>query len=491
MNSTREERLRREQKIALRRKRIISRRIGLLLTVIQLLLSLLVSGMLIYLNLLPTTYLIGIVVVLLFFVIFCFLSQFTRRRRLAGKFISVIISILLIAASYYLIVTTNVLSQITGNGYKTETISVYVLKDDPAQSIADCSDYVWGYQTLTAEDITSQAFDEIKKVLPNDLDKAAYTSFNSLVASLYNTETDVILINDSHLETIKDYYPDFISETRVLASYTIRTKVGINTQTVKVTKEPFIVYVSGIDVYGDISQTSRSDVNIIAVVNPNTKKVLLVSAPRDSYVELPIEKGAYDKLTHAGNYGVETSMQTLANLYDADINYYLRVNFTGFMNIVDALGGITIENEESFVSNDGYYFEEGTLTLDGLHALHYARERKAFALGDVQRGINQMKVIKAMASKAMSPALLTNYSGIMESVADCMQTNMSMEDVSSLVKMQLKNNTSWDISTAYLKGESAGMTTYSYPDWESDVYLIDEDSLTDVKAQIQKILNEK
>lgn len=491
MSSTREERLRMERKLALRRKRIISRRIGLLLTIIQLLLSLLVSGMLIYLNLLPSAYLAVGVAVLLFFVIFCFLSQFTSRRRFAGKFISVIISILLISASYYLVVTTNVLTQITGKGYKTETISVYVLKEDSAQSIADCSGYIWGYQTLTSEAVTNQAFDEIKKNLASNLDTAAYTSFNSLVSSLYNMETNVILINDSHLETIKDYYPDFTHDTRILTSYTIRTKVDISTQTVKVSKEPFIVYVSGIDVYGDISQTSRSDVNIIAVVNPNTKKVLLVSAPRDSYVELPVERGAYDKLTHAGNYGVETSMQTLANLYGVDINYYLRVNFTGFMNIVDALGGITIENEESFVSNDGYYFEEGTLELDGLHALHYARERKAFALGDVQRGINQMKVIKAMAAKAMSPTLLTNYSSIMESIADCMQTNMAMDDISSLVKMQLKDNSSWDISTAYLGGSSASMTTYSYPDWESDVYLIDNDSLSDVKAQIQQILKNK
>lgn len=491
MSSTREERLRKERKLALRRKRIISRRIGLLLTLIQLLLSILVAGILIYLNLLPAVYLAGIAVVLLFFAIYCFLMQFTRKHQLAGKIISVFISIFLITASYYLIVTTNVLSQITGNGYKTETLSVYVLKDDSAQSIADCSGYLWGYQTLTSGDVTNQAFDEIKKELTGDIDKAAYTSFSSLVSSLYNMETDVILINDSHLEIIKDYYPDFTSDTRVLASYTIRTKVDINTQTVHVAKEPFIIYVSGIDVYGDISQTSRSDVNIIAVVNPNTKKVLLVSAPRDSYVELPIERGAYDKLTHAGNYGVETSMQTLANLYDVDINYYLRVNFTGFMNIVDALGGITIENEESFVSNDGYYFEEGTLQLDGLHALHYARERKAFALGDVQRGINQMKVIKAMASKAISPTLLTNYSSIMESIADCMQTNMAMDDISSLVKMQLKNNSSWDISTAYLEGQSEYRTTYSYPDWESDVYLIDQDSLADVKLQIQEVLNEK
>lgn len=487
MNYSRE-RARREALARRRRKLRRSRNIGFFFAAVALILSIVVVGFIFYLDVLPFAYTAAIILLLTFLVGYGFLSQYTRSFRTVGKVLSCLMIVVLSFAAYYLSVTTNTLGSILGSRYKTEIISVYILEESDAQTLSDCTGLCFAYQTQTAEEITKKAFAEVDKELKGSYRKAAYTSFDTLIASLYGGESDVILLNDSQLETICDSYPDFKEDTRVLASYTIKTKVETTVSPVKVTKEPFAVYISGIDVYGDISQTSRSDVNIIAFINPNTKKVLLVSTPRDSYVELSYAPGNYDKLTHVGNHGVDASMQTLSNLYDIDIHYFLRVNFTGFMDIVDAMGGITIENEESFTSHDGYYYEAGTLNLDGLHALHYARERSAFALGDVQRGKNQMKVIKAMVQKACSTTLLTHFTDIMQSLTGCMETNMSMDDISRLVKAQIKNNTPWDIQSLSLDGYSDYRYTYSYSDMELSVYILDEESVQDAKDAIQAIM---
>lgn len=478
-----------EAKLLRRKKRKRSIKIGITFSAIQLLLSIAVTGLLIYLDVLPMMYLSALVAVLFLFNTYTFFTQFSKKFRTFGKVLAIFMIVVLGAGTYYLSVTANVLSSLFGNSYREEIVSVYVMKDEDVTTLEECRGYTFGFVT-TDQEVTNKAFAEIEKTLGNSYDVAAYTSYNGMLDEFYDSVCEAVLVKESDLSRIKAVYDTFEEDTIKIASYTIKVKTTTDASPVKVTKEPFIVYVSGIDVYGDVSQSSRSDVNIIAVVNPNTHKVLLVSAPRDSYVELPFAEGEYDKLTHVGNHGVEASMEVLSNLYGVDIHYYLRMNFSGFMEIVDALGGITIENEETFTSHDGYYFEEGTLELDGLHALHYARERKAFALGDVQRGINQMKVIKAMAQKALSPALLVNFTEIMTSVADAMDTNMSMNDVSSLVKAQLKKNEGWDISSAYLKGYSDSRYTYSYSEPLS-VYVLDEESVEEVKAQIQAMMNEK
>lgn len=487
MNYSRE-RARREAIARRRRKLRRSRNIGFFFAALALILSIVVVGYILYLNVLPFIYTAAIIVLLVILVGYGFLSQYTRSFRTFGKILSCLVIVVMSFGAYYLSITTNTLDSIFGNQNKTEVISVYILEDSDVKTLADCSGLCFAYQTLSSEEVTNKAFAEVDKELKNNYKKVAYSGYDTLIASLFGGESDVILLNDSQLETIRDSYPNFDKDTRVLASYTIKTKVSISTPSVKVTKEPFAVYISGIDVYGDISQTSRSDVNIIAVVNPNTKKVLLLSTPRDSFVELSYAPGNYDKLTHVGNHGVDASMQTLSNLYDVDIHYFLRVNFTGFINIVDAIGGITIENEESFTTHEGFYYEAGTLELDGQYALNYARERYSFALGDVQRGKNQMKIIKAIAQKACSPALLTNFSEFMQSLSGCMETNMSMDDVSSLVKAQLKDNTPWDIQTLSVYGDGDSRCSYSYPDMELYVYILDDDSVQTAKEAITAIM---
>ena len=262
----------------------------------------------------------------------------------------------------------------------------------------------------------------------------------------------------------------------------------------KIAKEPFVVYLSGVDTRGELTEKARSDVNIIAAVNPVTKQVVLINTPRDYYVDLA-GTNSKDKLTHAGLYGVQTSMDTLGNLYGVDVQHYIRINFAGFINIVDALGGVDVYSDQAFTSvgSPGYYdpttFAEGWNHLDGKAALAFARERHAFKTGDVQRGINQMKVIDAMLNKIKSPALLMGFSKIMDSAADCFVTSLSQNQISALVRMQLSDFAEWNIESYTVTG-SSGSSTKCYSAKGQKLYVMkpDEASVSKAKEMIATVL---
>ena len=262
-----------------------------------------------------------------------------------------------------------------------------------------------------------------------------------------------------------------------------------------IVSEPFVVYLSGVDTRGELTENARSDVNILAVVNPVTKRVALINTPRDYYVDLA-GTDSKDKLTHAGLYGVETSMATLGGLYGVDVEYYIRINFAGFMEIVDAMGGIDVYSDYTFTSvgSPGYYnptdFVEGWNHLDGAAALAFARERHAFATGDIQRGINQMKVIQAMLDKLRSPALLTSYTRLMAAVSDCFVTSLSSEQIAALVRMQLTDFAEWSIESYSATGSSSSSTQcYSAKGQKLYVMKPDEESVAGAQALIQSVVS--
>ena len=255
----------------------------------------------------------------------------------------------------------------------------------------------------------------------------------------------------------------------------------------KITKEPFVVYLSGVDNRGELTEKARSDVNILAVVNPTTKQAALINTPRDYYVDLA-GTDSKDKLTHAGLYGVETSMATLGNLYGVNVEHYLRINFAGFINIIDAIGGVDVYSDQAFTSvgSPGYYdpttFAEGWNHLDGKSALAFARERHAFKTGDVQRGINQMKVIDAMLNKIKSPALLMGFTKILDAVADSFVTSLSTNQISALVRMQLSDFAEWNIERYTVTGTS-GSSTKCYSAKGQKLYVMKPDEASVAKAK--------
>ena len=277
-----------------------------------------------------------------------------------------------------------------------------------------------------------------------------------------------------------------------LGSVTSGVLTGVEAN--KITKEPFVVYLSGVDNRGELTEKARSDVNILAVVNPTTKQAALINTPRDYYVDLA-GTDSKDKLTHAGLYGVETSMATLGNLYGVNVDDYIRINFAGFISIIDAIGGVDVYSDQAFTSvgSPGYYdpttFAEGWNHLDGKSALAFARERHAFKTGDIQRGINQMKVIDAMAEKLKSPALLMSFSKLMDAMSDCFVTSLSQEQISALVRMQLGDLSSWDIQSYSVTG-TGGKSSKCYSAKGQSLYVMkpDENSVNEAKALVAAVL---
>ena len=257
------------------------------------------------------------------------------------------------------------------------------------------------------------------------------------------------------------------------------------------TSKSFNVFISGIDSYGDISTKSRSDVNILATVNPDTRNILLTTVPRDAYVKIPLGgNNQYDKLTHAGIYGVEASMGSVANLLDTKVDAYARINFTSFIESIDGIGGVTINNPTAFTSY-GESFPAGEITLNGKRALVYSRERMNLAAGDIDRGKNQARVIQGVVNKISSSRNLAEYNAFLDILSDSVQTNLDSGTIRSLINQQLANPGSWSTEQNTLtgKGQTGGLKSYAMPNAELYMYVLNEQSVADAKKQIVDHMN--
>ena len=472
---------------------------------------LLAASLALYIRLMATgmlsnLYLIILMVVLIVLNAVSVIVQLPLRRNKAGKLIMGIVSLLLSGAMLYGVVAVNsvqsALSKIVGKMTETEITEVRVMNDNPATSMGDTRGYTFGYIADADTKNTQSILDEISKSF-GTIKSKGYDSMTALADALYDDEVDAILINQGYVDllTEKDGYTDFRDQTRVLYTYTTTHEVDPIVPNTSITKEPFVVYCSGIDArVDDISAKSRSDVNILAVVNPTTKQILLVNTPRDYYLPLA-RNGELDKLTHAGLYGIDESMKVLGNLYGVQADYYVRVNFAGLVKIVDALGGVDIESDANFScvpmeTPDGngdytyqkYSFTKGINHVNGSQALAFARERKAFADGDNRRGQHQMTVIKAIVNKACSSAVLTKYQELLKAASDAFITNMPYADISSLVQMQLGDMADWNITTFAVSGEGSTEYCYALGD-KAWVMIKDSSKVNTAKNMIQQVIN--
>lgn len=272
---------------------------------------------------------------------------------------------------------------------------------------------------------------------------------------------------------------------RVSANSTVSKKEIDNSKS-------FNVYISGIDTYGDISTVSRSDVNIVATINPATKRILLTTIPRDSYV--PIAGGGnnqLDKLTHSGIYGIDASMQSVSSLLNTKIDNYIRINFSSFMNVVDGIGGITVSNPVTFTTDGGQVFKQGDIYLNGEDALTFSRERHNLDGGDNDRGKNQERVITAILHKLMSPGVIYHYQNVMSVIGDSVQTNISSKSITELISSQIDSGSAWTIESTAItgKGQTGGLPSYAMPGSQLYMFVIDPVSLQQAKNRINAALN--
>ncbi|MCU6760815.1 Membrane-bound protein lytR [uncultured Roseburia sp.] len=424
------------------------------------------------------------------------LKERKGRKGIARRVIACILAVLMIAGmivgNKYILTTLDTLENVSNTTVEKESISVYVLKDDLAENIQDTAGYRYGILKETDRENTDQLLEEVKKETSDSLDVTEYSEQFALADALKDGEAQAIILNDAFVSMYEDEedYAWFAEGTKVLKTTVNEKQLDLSDANEKLPSS-FIMYISGIDTYGGVTERSRSDVNIMAVVNRNTHEILLVSTPRDYYIPLSVSNGQKDKLTHAGIYGVDVSMQTLEMLYGVDINYFFRLNFSGFIDMIDALGGVDVYSEKEFTVDPIASYKVGYNHLNGLEALAFARERYSFSNGDFQRGKNQMAVIQAVVQKLTSTALLNNYTDVMKSMEDCFQTSLTDADMKELIRQQLQNPTSWKISSIDVTGTGARKTTYSMPNRSASVVVPDMDSVQQARTEIERVLSDK
>lgn len=449
---------------------------------IFLILSCLFVILLLILKVLPDKYISSIIIGLIIINIIVFLLlKFTKSKFL--KFISLLACFGMGYGVYSLLNTNDILASMNVD-YKTNNYSVIVNKDSKYEQLKDLTNKSIGYLV------------DDKKVL-DKLDikftEKEYTDINELVNDLFENEVDGIILDQSYVDMLKEEdspIPTFKDKIKVIYEFKINTKVIDISKKVDTSKESFIVYVSGIDTYGQVSSVSRTDANMLIVVNPKINQILMISIPRDYYINL-YGKNSKDKLTHSGIYGIDTTVKSVENLLDIDINYYYKINFTSLIKIVDSLDGVDVYSKYTFTSKDGYNYQKGYNHVDGKQALSFARERKAFTAGDRVRNINQQALVEALFRKCTSPSIIVNYNSLLNGLKSSFITNMPSNNLTSLIKKQLDSNQKWNISSYSLDGSNSREYTYSYKSNKLYVMIPDNSTIARAKELINDVFADK
>lgn len=475
-----------------RRKNLVSKTIGYLLAIVQFILSVVLMVNVLFFDLLPMTYVgvaVGILVILLGITL---LSQILAKGKgMAGKIFCIIMCIILAAGSFYLGKVNAAADKIFGSNTSTSAIVVAVKAEDKAEKIEDAADYKFGIQYSAYGDQMRTGLSAIENEVGQTLDVQEYNNLIDEANALLNGEVQAIIYNSSQTSIIQEQIPEYEKSIKIIYTHNIVVEIQNEVVDSDMT-EPFAVYLSGMDTYNEISSADRSDVNIIAVVNPQSHQILLVTTPRDYYVTIPNISGRQrDKLTHAGIYGTDASMATLERLYEMDIQFFGRVNFTSLINIVDALGGLEVVSDEEFdtgwESGAMIHVNEGVNYFDGTSALAFCRERHALEDGDNARGRHQQAVITAMIKKMMSPAMLRGATEIIDTVSDGVDTNFTMEQIQSLVKTQLRKNPEWHIYSVAAEGYGDKQTCYSSGNTPLYVTIPNEQSVANIIDLINRV----
>lgn len=373
-------------------------------------------------------------------------------------------------------------------------VSVYTLKSSSVGRLYNLRGHKVGTRALIDTETTASALETLTEKLGDSYQVTEYIDFISQIEALKKGDIDAIVINEAFRSIINEQEPDFDQWARAIYHIeVVKSDAYTPSDDVKMTHEPFVLYLSGVDTRtGKIVDYGKSDVNMLVAVNPVTKKVLLINVPRDYYVGLYGDSSKLDKLTHAGIYGIDCSISTLSALFDVEIDNYVKVNFKSVVDIIDALGGVTVNSDVAFsteasLSGTRYDFVQGENTLTGDSALAFCRERYSFRNGDRQRGMNQQKVISAVIGKISSPSIATSLTAIVDAIVSNVKTGIPMSDLNSLVQMQLTDMASWSIESISVNGSDLYTTTYSAGSLTLYVMKPDYKTVDTAKEKLQEI----
>ena len=416
-----------------------------------------------------------------------------KGLRITGLVLSIIFAAVYITGGIYLIQAGSFFNEISDNGKDLAEYCVVVNTDSTMEKPEDLQ----GKDVYITSELNNEYLDAQEMLadkmteLGVSFDYEYGTDTDKLMGGLLDNSYEAIFLSKGIMDVYSESHTGFEDSTRIIYSVYLEKETDSQAKSVDVTKEPFNIYITGLDTTGTIDVLSRSDVNMLVSVNPKTKKILLTSIPRDYYVRLHTYQ-QMDKLTHTGIYGADETISTAEDLFGCDINYYYKCNFTTVTNLVDAIGGVDVNSDFTFVThgrqNEGFYFTAGQNHLNGASALAFARERKSFPDGDRQRIKNQQIVLAAVLDKVTSSStLLTKYSSILSGLSGYIETNMSDTDIKAIVKMQLDDMAKWDIKKISLDGEGSSQPCYSAGNAYASVILSDENSIEKAKEEIARI----
>lgn len=479
----------------------VLRGIGIVLSILLVVASFYLLYQLIKINVLPTKllFLITIIFVLLDTIFALLLCYYTRA--IVSKIICVVLTLVLIFGScmggYYISKTGSLLTNITNvTKHAKNTVSVVVKQSSDIKNKSQLN----GLSVGTLRTIGTQGSSKALKELSKDgivMNQSEYDSLSAMLESFYNGEVDSIIINESSRSQILDMesYADFDNNTRVVyqTSYKVENTDKANAVS-DITSKPFNVLISGSDTRGGFDENGRSDVIMVATINPKTSTILLTSVPRDFYVTTACDaadgcmQGALDKITHTGIHGTNTTKRTVEQLLGIEINYTFKVGFDTVTDLVDALGGVDVYVEPGYaVSTSTFSVHEGTNHLDGEHALAYARERYSYTEGDRQRTKNQQQVLMGIVNEATKPSVITKYASIMDAMANTFSTTMSNEEISDLIKYQINNNPKWKMEQYMVDGTGDTLMCAELGDAAS-VMVPDQSTVKMAKDKINAVL---
>ena len=466
------------------------------------------------LGMLPENMLMIGCVIILVIAALVMVLQLGFTRGTASKIILTTITVMMIlvygTGTYYISKASGLLGNVTDFGNETTTtVQVIALKDSGIKSEKDLEGKTVGSLKSISLASTQALIQDLSGKGVTFQDKQ-YDNIQGMVNGLYDKEVPAIILNDAYRGNINDLedekFRNFGTDTQVVYTYTYKTENKSTTNSVDdITKNPFTVLISGVDSRDGFAESSRSDVNMLATINPVTRTVLLTSIPRDYYVTTVCEEdagcqnGAKDKLTHTGLHGTETTKKTIENLLGVDINYTAKVNFTSVVNLVDALGGIDVDVKpglavDHFYTNDyfgtDYGVTEGINHLNGQAALCYARERYAYQDGDRQRVKNQQEVLMAIVKKATSPSVIGNYPALMDALSGAFQTDLSQDEIQTLIQFQLKEMPDWKFITYSLDGQGSTEFCAELGN-NASVMIPDNETVVTAKKRIEAVIEGK
>lgn len=449
--------------------------------------SIIVLWLVYFINVLPMEYFIVLCFLLLIIdvIVIALLLSFGTIKNILGGFFSLLLIVTMIVGINYELNTLDFFKQFGFNEYKTENYGIYVLKSSNYENIVDLENKSIGHLDLKKYAGLNKMVDKITKKI--EFKSKTYDDIHSMVSDLIGEKIEGIILEEAQVEILKEENYNEYELLKSIYGDAIELSIKKNKSNIDITKDSYNIYISGIDTYGNITNVSRSDVNILATVNPVKKEILLTNIPRDYYVKLH-SFNEYDKLTHAGIYGIDESISTIEDLLDTKINYYVKVNFTSLIDIVDALDGIVVNSNYSFTTVDGYSFKKGNNYLDGKEALSFARERKAFKEGDRIRGENQQLILTSIINKSTSTKIITNYTEILKAVKGKFITNIKDEEITKLIKMQFSDGKAWNIKSISVNGVDSYDYVYSYKKNKLYVMRPIQETVDNAKGKIKDVM---